>query len=244
MSGAAAPPPSDLALELSGVAAGYDGRTVVEGVHLRVAPGEFCGVVGPNGGGKSTLLKVVLGLLSPSAGTVRVLGRTPSRARHEVGYLPQTPDHDPAFPVTVRDVVGMGLLSPSPRDWLPGGRRERRRAVDDALGEAGLEDVAGSRLGQLSGGQRERVLLLRALVSRPALLVLDEPTTGLDPQAASMLHAQLVGLRDAGEVAALVVSHDLEEVEDLCPRTVRVDGGLEERGAREGSPAGAGVARA
>lgn len=211
-------------LELSGVSAGYGGPSVLRDVDLRVEAGEFCGVVGPNGGGKSTLLKVVLGLLAPSSGSVRVLGRAPGRVLGAVGYLPQDAGHDPAFPVTVRDVVAMGLLTPRPRDWLPVGARQRRRTVDAALDRAGLGDLAGQHLGQLSGGQRERVLLVRALVGRPDLLVLDEPTTGLDPEATSALHDQLVDLRERGEVTALVVSHDLAQVQALATRTVEVSG--------------------
>ena len=238
--GAAGPGGADRAvLEMRGVCAGYGGAPVLCGVDLSVAAGEFCGVVGPNGSGKSTLLKVVLGLLAPSCGSVRVLGQAPGRVRGAVGYLPQDAGHDPAFPVTVRDVVAMGLLTPRPRDWLPGGRRQRRAVVDAALERAGLADLAGARLGQLSGGQRERVLLVRALVGAPALLVLDEPTTGLDPRAAAALRHQLVALREGGEVTALVVSHDLAGLADLATRTVEVDGGVIARsGGRRGARAG------
>lgn len=212
------------ALELSEVSAGYGGPPVLREVDLRVEPGEFCGVVGPNGGGKSTLLKVVLGLLAPSSGQVSVLGRSPGRARAQVGYLPQVAGHDPAFPVTVADVVAMGLLTTRPRDWLPGAGRARRRSVRAALEGAGLGDLAGEHLGELSGGQRERVLLVRALVAGPRLLVLDEPTTGLDPEATSALRDQLLALRGSGDVTALLVSHDLAQVQALATRTVEVSG--------------------
>lgn len=231
--------PQPPVLELSGVTAGYGGEPVLRGVDLSVPAGEFCGVAGPNGGGKSTLVRVVLGLLGPVSGTVRVLGRSAGRARGMVGYLPQDAGHDPAFPVTVRDVVGMGLLSPRPRDWLPGGRRRRRELVGSTLAQAGLADLAGRHLGDLSGGQRERVLLARALVSGPALLLLDEPTTGLDPDAVGALHDQLAALRDRGEVTALVVSHDLDELDRLCSRVVHVDGGLRESADPDREPVGA-----
>lgn len=234
-------PTPQVALELRGVSAGYGGLPVLRDVDLRVEAGEFCGVVGPNGGGKSTLLKVVLGLLAPSRGSVTVFEKTPQRARGEMGYLPQDSGLDLAFPITVREVVAMGLLTPHARDWLPGRPRRWRAAVDAALEEAGLRDLASRHFGQLSGGQRERVLLSRATISHPRLLVLDEPTTGLDPQAASALHDQLAAIRDRGQIAVLMVSHDVAEVDDLAHRVISIDRGIEDktrRPTRESPPCG------
>jgi ABC-type Mn2+/Zn2+ transport system ATPase subunit len=163
---------------LSGLTAGYGDRPAIEGIDLAVEAGSLLAVVGPNGAGKSTLLKVMAGLLRPWSGRVEVLGGAPGRESRRVAYVPQAEAVDWHFPVTVGDVVMMGRypqLGPLRR---PGA--VDRRAVDEALSKVGMADQRRTQIGRLSGGQRRRVFLARALAADPALYLLDEPVTGID----------------------------------------------------------------
>jgi ABC-type Mn2+/Zn2+ transport system ATPase subunit len=163
---------------LSGVTAGYDDRPAIEDVDLAVEAGSLLAVVGPNGAGKSTLLKVMAGLLVPWSGRVEVLGGAPGREARRIAYVPQAEAVDWAFPVTVGDVVMMGrypALGPLRRP-----RSSDRRAVEEALAKVGMADHRRTQIGRLSGGQRRRVFLARAIAADPALYLLDEPVTGID----------------------------------------------------------------
>lgn len=163
---------------LSGVTAGYGDRVAIEDVDLAIESGSLLAVVGPNGAGKSTLLKVMAGLLAPWHGRVEVLGAAPGREAHRVAYVPQAETVDWAFPVTVADVVMMGrypLLGPLRR---PGA--EDQRHVAEALDKVGMADHRQTQIGRLSGGQRRRVFIARALAAEPAMYLLDEPVTGID----------------------------------------------------------------
>jgi ABC-type Mn2+/Zn2+ transport system ATPase subunit len=163
---------------LSDVSAGYGDRVALENVSMAVEAGSLLAVVGPNGAGKSTLLKVMAGLLRPWQGRVEVLGSVPGREARRVAYVPQAETVDWHFPVTARDVVMMGrypILGPGRR---PGA--EDRRAVDAALEKVRMSDHRHTQIGRLSGGQRRRVFLARALAADPALYLLDEPVTGID----------------------------------------------------------------
>lgn len=163
---------------LSGVTAGYGERPAVEDVTLAVEAGTLLAIVGPNGAGKSTLLKVMAGLLPAWSGRVEVLGGAPGREARRVAYVPQAETVDWAFPVTVGDVVMMGRY-PALGPWRRPGRVDRRQ-VDEALEKVGMAAHRRTQIGQLSGGQRRRVFLARALAADPALYLLDEPVTGID----------------------------------------------------------------
>jgi len=181
------------------------GRRVLEAVNLKVAEGDFASVIGPNGGGKTTLIKLILGLLTPSAGTVRVFGTTPLKARPKIGYMPQHAMMDPRFPVRALDVVMMGRLG---RGATFGSYSAAdRRAATAALAQAGLEEVGGSAFSDLSGGQRQRVLLARALVTEPEMLLLDEPAAGLDQKVERDFFDLLKDLNR--RLTVVLVSHDL-----------------------------------
>jgi len=163
---------------LSGVTAGYGERPAIEHIDLAVEAGSLLAVVGPNGAGKSTLLKVMAGLLPAWSGRVEVLGSAPGREARRVAYVPQAETVDWAFPVTVGDVVMMGrypALGPFRRPGVAD-----RRHVEEALEKVGMADHRQTQIGRLSGGQRRRVFLARALAADPALYLLDEPVTGID----------------------------------------------------------------
>lgn len=192
-------------VELENVSFAYNGEPILEEVNLAVRPGDFMAMIGPNGGGKTTLLRLMLGLLKPKAGNIRVFGRSARRASSSVGYVPQNVNINSSFPITALDVVLMGKLDPGKR-WT------RQPASDQKEAMAALEDLemathAQKRIGELSGGQRQRVFIARALVSRPKLLLLDEPTAGIDTKGQADFYRLLKELND--KMTIVVVSHDL-----------------------------------
>jgi ABC-type Mn2+/Zn2+ transport system ATPase subunit len=182
------------------LAVGYGGRAVLEGLTFRVEPGQRLGLLGPNGGGKSTLLRALLGELPPLAGRLELSARC--------SVVPQTERSRLDYPVTALDVAVMGAVSRLPW-WQRPGRRERRRA-HAALAEVGLEELAGRAFGELSGGQRQRVLVARALVQDAGLVLLDEPFTGVDAASAEVLSALIDRLAGEGR-GVLVATHDVDQ---------------------------------
>ncbi len=199
----------DAAVTLAGVSFSYGDAPVLEGVDLEVAQGEFLGLVGPNAGGKSTLLKLILGLLEPQAGQVLVLGRPPSEARRLLGYVPQYPGFPRDFPITVEQGVLMGRLGLGTgwRRWVGGWSAADRTAARAALVEVQAADLAQRQIGTLSGGQLQRVLVARALVGEPRLLILDEPTANIDQRMEGEIFDLLRVLN--ARLTILVVSHDV-----------------------------------
>ncbi|MDL2269578.1 ABC transporter ATP-binding protein [Desulfosarcina sp. OttesenSCG-928-A07] len=183
----------------------YSGRPVLQNINLSVHENDFIAMIGPNGGGKTTLLKLMLGLLKPERGTVTVLGDRPDRVSHQIGYVPQNVNINPSFPVTSLDVVLMGKLAPGQR-WAKDKAQNRSDAVA-ALSRIGMADYIHARIGELSGGQRQRVFIARALVTRPKLLLLDEPTASIDSRGQADFYKLLRQLN--AEVTIIVVSHDL-----------------------------------
>ena len=187
----------------------YDGTWVVEDAGFEVAEGAFVAVLGPNGGGKTTLAKLMIGLLRPTKGQVRVFGGDPARNARRIGYVPQASTISPAFPITAGDLVALGLAGNNGlRSWI-GPRRGRnvRQAVTAALSAVEMEAYVDRPIGALSGGQRQRVLIARALVSGPDILVLDEPTASIDPAGKSCIIELLDRL--AADRTVILVSHDL-----------------------------------
>lgn len=196
----------------------YGGEPVLEDVNLSVGAREAMCVVGPNGGGKTTLVKLILGLLTPQRGEVRVFGQSPHHARPRIGYMPQHVQHDPQFPVTVMDIVLMGRLGQSMTGWPS---RADRRAAIDALAEVEMESLVQQPFATLSGGQRQRVLIARALCGNPDLLLLDEPTSNVDSRIEARLLDLLRSLNQ--RMTILMVSHDLGFVSGLVENVICVN---------------------
>ncbi len=183
----------------------YGGEAVLEDVNLNVRPKDFIAIIGPNGGGKTTLLKLMLGLLAPAKGTVRVDGKSPHEASPCIGYVPQNVHANQSFPITAIDVVLMGKIEPKNR-WSRRSAANRREALA-ALERMEMEAYADKKIGMLSGGQRQRVFIARALVARPKLLLLDEPTASIDTKGQADFYRLLKELNH--DMTVLVVSHDL-----------------------------------
>jgi zinc transport system ATP-binding protein len=183
----------------------YDADPILDDITFTLAPLDFLTIIGPNGGGKTTLLKLILGLLKPSRGMVRVLGQPPEQSRRHVGYVPQNATIDARFPVTVWDVVLMGRLG-----RIPLGRKYRaedRDMATTALRQVNLYDLRNRQIGRLSGGQQQRALIARALVTSPQLLLLDEPTASVDAQIKRDIYDLLRELNT--RLTILMISHDI-----------------------------------
>lgn len=190
---------------LEDVSFSYDGNPVLENVTLHVDEKDFLAIVGPNAGGKTTLLKLILGLLKPAKGNIHVFGKSPDKARLHIGYMPQSAYHDLLFPVNVMDVVLMGRLGVASRFGFYS-RRDKEAALE-ALNEVEMFDFRNKPLSDLSGGQRQRVLIARALASNPDLLLLDEPTSHIDMAVERELFEVLNELNR--RITIIMVTHDL-----------------------------------
>ena len=209
-------------VSLRDVTFSYGGVPALENVSLSVGDREAVSVVGPNGGGKTTMLRLILGLLTPQRGEVRVFGQSPRRARLRIGYMPQHVRYDPQFPVTVIDIVLMGRLGQTARGRVFGWHgHDDRRAAYDALGQVGMDHFGRQPFATLSGGQRQRVLIARALCCKPDLLLLDEPTSNIDSAVEAQLLDLLRGL--SRRMTILMVSHDLGFVSGLVESVICVN---------------------
>ena len=206
---------TNTALAVRDLWAGYDGKPVLEGINFQVDCGDMVGIIGPNGSGKSTLIKTILGLVKPMRGEVSVLGSPGSPERRLVGYTPQTELVDWDFPVTVADVALMGRYSR--RGLFRRTTKEDRDSADAALELVNMSGLRDRLIGELSGGQRRRVLLARAMAHNPELLLLDEPMAGLDATAQHQLLDLFDGLRRNGATVVLS-THDLSCVSSRCDK--------------------------
>lgn len=226
-------------IDIQAVNFAYQAVPILSGIDLQVGDGEFLGIVGPNAGGKSTLLKLILGLLQPQRGRIRVLGQRPAAASRQIGYVSQYPSFPRDFPISVEQVVLLGRLGcgrPRLLDaWWPCRvTRNDRTAARRALAEVEAEDIASRQIGDLSGGQLQRVLLARALVGEPRILILDEPTANIDQRMESEIFDLLKQLNR--RMTILVVSHDVAFISQyvsrvacinrslVCHRTDAIDG--------------------
>ena len=215
------------AVELEDVTFAYaPGEPVLRDVDLRIEPGEFIAVAGPNGGGKTTLVRLILGLERPSRGSATLFGEEAGgfTRRSQLGYVAQRSQLGVDAPVTVRELVAAGRLAASS---LVGPLRARDRAsVDEAIRRVGLDERARVQIRRLSGGQQQRAFIAKALAGEPALLVLDEPTAGVDVDAQEELGKLLAQLNRELRVTILYVSHEFGSVEALVDRLLLVQGGI------------------
>ena len=205
---------------LSDVSAGYGDRIALEHVTVAVEPGSLLAVVGPNGAGKSTLLKLMAGLVEPWTGRVQILGAPPGREARRVAYVPQAELVDWGFPVTVEDVVMMGRFPRLGPIRRPG--RDDRRAVVDALDQVGMADHRRTQIGRLSGGQRRRVFLARAIAAEPDLFLLDEPVTGIDGTTQELL-MDLLQAQAARGKTVVATTHDLAQAAQRFQQVLAVN---------------------
>ncbi len=216
------------------------GVRVVDGVTLRVGEGDFLALVGPNGGGKTTLLRVLLGLERFSAGRVKVFGGLPGSSPGRIGYVPQRLFFDREFPISVRDLVLMGRLSK--KKLFQHYNRLDRERVDEAVGMVGLERLIERRIGDLSGGELQRALIARALAGEPELLLLDEPTASIDPQMKASIYDLIEQLKE--RLTIVLVTHDTALIGRYVTKVATLNVSLElyEPNSTAGSQSLAGVA--
>ncbi len=193
-------------VEIKGLSFSYGSQEILTDIDFTVSHGDFVAVIGPNGGGKTTLIKLILGLLVPRRGTIRVGGKAPGRGGALIGYVPQQINHSLIFPATALDVVLMGRHDTG-RRWSWFRKDHEREAAMAVLAKMGVDRFAGRKITDLSGGQRQRVLIARALVTDPELLVLDEPTASIDAKGQTDFLELLKELNR--DLTILMVSHDL-----------------------------------
>ena len=213
--------PGNPIVELKQVTAGYEGNQVLKNLDLRIMPGDFVGLLGPSGSGKTTLLRTILGAISVTHGEVVVMGVSTRRKRPQAGYVPQLETIDWNFPVTVTEVVMMGRTMGNP--LLPWHRRADRQLATEMMESLGIAHLGKRHIRELSGGQQQRVFLARALVSSPELLLLDEPTSGVDIKTRDDVVHLLHELNHQG-VTIIMTTHEINAVAVHLPYVVCLNG--------------------
>ena len=218
-------------IEINDVSFSYNGTDVLRGVNLTVRSGEFLAIIGPNGGGKTTLLKIILGLLKPSRGEVKILGKPPASARHLIGYVPQHSAYDRQFPITVWNTVLMGRLGSGKPDIGDSGDEE---SVASALRAVDMLSFRARQIGQLSEGQRQRVFVARALASKPRLLLMDEPTASVDVVMQAGIYELLKEIKK--ELTIVLVTHDIGVIASYVDKIACLSGEIFYHDSKEITP--------
>jgi len=216
-------------IELKNVDFSYNHHAILKDVNIKVYANDFIAVIGPNGGGKTTLLKLMIGLLQVDHGSVRIMGQPPQKVSHRVGYVPQDVNANKNFPISVMDVVLMGCLR-SDRIWTHPTKMDRTSAKE-ALEKMEMLKYHKRRIGELSGGQRQRVFIARALAGNPEILFLDEPTASVDTHGQTELYSLLKELNK--NVTILVISHDLMVVSSYVKSVICVNQCVHQHDAAE-----------
>lgn len=211
---------SGLAIVLDRVSFSFENLPVLQKVDLQIAPGEFIGIMGPNGGGKTTLLKLLMGFLKPTEGNLTLFGRPPTKARLKVGYVPQVFRTDRDFPISLYELVLLGSLSKT--SFWGSYPSEMKEKASELIDQLGLTPHKNKAFGSLSGGLAQRALLARALLSDPDLLLLDEPTANIDPPSSAAIFELLSSLK--GRKTILIVTHDLRTIIERVDRVLCVQG--------------------
>ena len=202
----------------------YNSVEVLNDISFLVDAGDYVGLVGPNGSGKTTIIKIILGLMEPQKGSVSLFGTNPTafKDRHKIGYLPQKPTNfNPHFPATVKEVVSLGLFS---KKGFPGRvAKNDETLINEAMALTDILNIKDAMIGDLSGGQQQRVLAARALVNRPELLILDEPTTALDPETRDKFFQTLQELNLNKKVTIILVTHDIGSIGKYASKLLYLD---------------------
>jgi zinc/manganese transport system ATP-binding protein len=214
---------SEAVLSVEGLGVRISGRQVLDAVDFAVAPGEFTGLIGSNGAGKTTLFRAILGLQAPSEGRIMVAGRPRSRRNSVIGYVPQKFMLDPDLPLRGRDLVGLGL--DAQKLGFTFNRRRRAELVEEMLAAVGAEPFADTRVGRLSGGEQQRILIAHALISGPRLLLADEPLANLDLRSSQEVVSLLAGVCRERGVAVLISAHEINALLPAMDRIVYLAGG-------------------
>ena len=211
------------ALAVDDVTVRLGGREVLREVSFAIGPGEFTGLIGSNGAGKTTLFRVILGLQAPLSGTVRIGGRPRSRRSPLIGYVPQKYLLDPDVPLRARDLVGLGL--DAHRLGVPWPSHARRERIEKMLAAVDAQGFADARVGRLSGGEQQRVLIAHALISRPRLLLLDEPLANLDLRSGHEIVTLLARIAAEQRIAVLISAHEMNPLLGVMDRIVYIAAG-------------------
>jgi len=210
-------------LAVDGVSVSLSGRQILDDVSFSVQAGEFTGLIGPNGAGKTTLLRVILGLQRPTRGSVAVQGRPHTRRDHAIGYVPQKVMLDPDMPMRARDLVALGL--DGHRYGMPLRSKQRSEAVREMLLAVDADHFADARVGNLSGGEQQRVLIAHALISRPPLLLMDEPLANLDIRSGQEIISLLARIAREQQISVLLSAHEVNPLLPVMDRVVYMAGG-------------------
>jgi len=216
-------------VKINDLSAGYAGQTVLDRISLSVFEHDFLGVIGPNGGGKTTLLKVILGLLQPFSGEVKVFGTNPEAARRDLGYVPQYSLFNRDFPISVWEVVLMGCLAKTP--FYKRNTPEDQRLALEALATVEMLDFKDWPIGQISEGQKQRTFIARALAGRPKLLILDEPASSIDEKIQVSFYELLLKLKN--QLTIIMVSHDVGVISQYVNKISCLNGRLYYHGSPE-----------
>ncbi|MBN2479806.1 MAG: ABC transporter ATP-binding protein, partial [Parachlamydiales bacterium] len=206
------------ALEISNLRFCYKVKQILQDVNLNVNVGDFVGIIGPNGGGKTTLLKLIMGMLSPHTGSIKIFNKKPTEVREKFGYVPQIYHIDKSFPITTLDATLLGIFSKTKFGFFT---KKQKDLAKDILEQVGLKDFIKSPFSKLSGGQTQRALIARALISDPEILILDEPTANIDLESEQMIFDLLINSPKKRTI--LMVSHDLETIIKKVKKIIIVD---------------------
>lgn len=209
----------NIVIELNNVQFKYNSMIILDDINLTVREKDFLSIIGPNGSGKSTLLRIIMGLLSPQKGTVKILGGSPEKNRERIGYLPQGNFFDINFPLTIEDIVLQGLINK--HSFLPFFRQSDKAKAARVMEELGIYDIRTKQIGHLSGGQKQKTFIARALVANPTILVLDEPNAHIDSEAEQELYEILKEINN--EITIIMVSHDVSAVSTLSSKVACVN---------------------
>jgi zinc transport system ATP-binding protein len=216
-------------IRLENVSFSYSGYMVLENINLSIFERDLIAVIGPNGGGKTTMIKLMLGLLKPSTGSLKLFGDSPEKKRNSVGYLPQTNSIDITFPLSVYEAVLMGIYNGAGKRYT----RDDHLSVESALETTGIKNLQNRHISMLSGGQTQRMLIARALVKNPEVLLLDEPMSGVDPEMQAAFYDLILHLNK--KMAIVFVTHDISVISAYFEKVICLNHKLYYHGPKEGS---------